>query len=314
MSGEAAAVKTAEELEAEQQAATGAADAEAAAKAKADAEAAAGGEGGEDEGFDVVESGEATPASGKKVVPLSAHVKAKSKWKERVRNAEKDKEALASENELLRLQNEQLQERLASGQVKPRPKAADFGSTDDFEKAEREWLDERITKGVTETLRKAAPAAPARGAGGDDDEAALDAHYERSAKLKAADFDEAENEVIGAIGKDAARHIITTFPNSEAVMYALGKNPKKLEEIAGLLKRAPVKAIVALTKYADSIQLKPRKKAPDPHELDKPSSHGGSDSQKQLDRMRDEVHAGKRSHGDVIAFKKECREKGITLI
>lgn len=313
MSGENTAVKTAEELEAEQQAAAEAAEAEAAAKAKAEAGAAAGGEGGEDEGFDVVESGEATPASGKKVVPLSAHVKAKSKWKERVRNAEKDKEALASENELLRLQNEQLQEKLASGQVKARPKAADFGSTEDFEKAEREWLDERITKGVTETLRKAAPAAtPARG--GDDDEAALDAHYERSAKLKAADFDEAENEVIGAIGKDAARHIITTFPNSEAVMYALGKNPKKLEEIAGLIKRAPVKAIVALTQYAASIQLKPRKKAPEPNEVEKGTAASGSDTQKQLDRMRDEVQQGKRPMKDVLAFKNECRAKGITLI
>src|SRR5688572_5626756 len=57
--------------------------------------------GGEGEGFDVVEEG-ATPASDR-VIPLSAHLKAKGKWKQQKTALKDDAAAKGQEAELLAL-------------------------------------------------------------------------------------------------------------------------------------------------------------------------------------------------------------------
>jgi hypothetical protein len=306
------------ELSAEEQAAKAKADEEAAAKAKADEEAAAAaaGEDGESEGLEVVEAG-ATQASGR-VIPLSAHVKAKGKWKQRVAAATDTAEAERQEKELLRLQLQQRDEEIARLKVpKGPPKRADFETDDAFDAARAKYDRSQTEALVVETLRKHAPTTPAAGQPVDEaDDAVLDAHYERAAKLKAPDFDAAEDEVIAAIGKDATRQLIKQFDNSEALIYALGKlNPKRLAELQGDLKKDPVRAIVNLTKYASTLQLKPRGKAPDPDSPDeRRGTHGSGDPQKQLDALRAKRAKGEATTDDVLKFKRECKAKGIKVV
>jgi len=321
MGGEAAEVIDNEdlnELSPEEQAAKARADEEAAAKAKADEDAAAAAAGkdgeGEDQGFEVVEE-DGTPAGAGRVVPIGTHIKLKQKLKGKVKEARGEVEAKAQENELLRLQIQQRDEEIARLKQKPLPKVEDFGGdTAKYETAMRQFIAEQAGVAATEAVRKAAPA-PQQAADDDADDEVLQAYSERAAKLKAADFEEAEDAVIAAFGQQAVRRIIGLFANSEAVIYALGKNPKKLGELAADLKRSPLHAVKNLTEYASKLQLKPRGKAPEPNSASdtRGSAARGADSQTTLDRMRDEVQAGKRSVDDVLAFKKECRAKGIKV-
>lgn len=312
MGGEAAAkTKTPEELAAEQKAAVAAA-AEAKKKADDEAAAAAGGNAEGEEGFDVIEEG-ATPASDR-VIPLSAHIKAKVKWKQQKTALKGDAEAKGQEAELLKLQLQQKDEEIARLKVpKGPPKRADFADDESFEQATQKHHDARVKALVAETVREHVPAVDARASEPEND-ADLDEHYKRAEKLKAPDFDAMEDEVINAIGKDAARAIVKQYPNSEAVVYALGKNPQRLAELVKDLKSDPVRAIVNLTQYAAKLQLKPRGKAPDPDSAnDLKGSGGGSDPQKQLDRLRELRQQGKATTDDILKFKKDCRAKGIKL-
>jgi len=262
-----------------------------------------------EEGFEVVEEG-APAGSDRGLMSVSAHIKAKQKWKARQREAVKSAEALTAENELLRMQLEQRNR--ADAGPKPLPKRENFADDAAHEAAMRGWVAEQVQVTAAETIRKTVPAQAQ--ADVEQDDTALDAYYGRAAKLKAPDFEAAENEVITAIGRDAAQHIISLFDNSEVVMYALGKNPKKLAEIASDLKKTPVRAIKNLTEYASKLTLKPRGKAPQPDSAsDARPTSSTTDPQKALERMREEVHANKRPMKDVIAFKEECRRKGISL-
>lgn len=317
----AAATKTPEELEAEQQAADAAA-AEAEAKKKADDEAAAaaaaGGEGGEDEGLDVVEEGANAGADDRgKVVPLRTHIQQKQKWKGKAKTAQDDAAARAQEAELLKLQLQQRDEELArlKAAQKGPPKRSDYESDEAFEQAREKHARAQTEALVVDVLKKHVPAAAAGPAEDDpENDPELQAHYDRAAKLRAADFDEREDKVIEAIGAKAARQIIKQYPNSEALVYALGGNPEKLAELASGLKKDPVRAVINLTQYAATLKLQPRKKAPAPDPADeRKSTLGQGDAQKQLDALRAKQQKGEASMDDVMKFKRECRRKGIEV-
>ena len=267
----------------------------------------------EQAGFEVVEEGADPEAKPDGVIPLSTYRKKIGKWKKRVERARGDAAAKDTELELVRLENEQLKQRLASNEKKPRPKRGDFSDDAAFEAAEEKWLDERIARGQQQ---RPAPetARPQQQDDEPETDPKLQAHYERAEKLRATDFEQREDEVMETLGQSATRTIIRKFPNSEAVIYALGGNPKKLREVADELKRDPVQAVINLTDYARSLKLKPRTPAPDPDTNENGSTGSITDPQKKLERLRELVSQGKGSMQQVLAFKKECREKGINLI
>lgn len=278
-----------------------AAEAEAARKA-AEEEA--------EDGFEVVtgEEGE-TPSSNS--VPLSSFLKQKEKWKRRAENANQNAEGLKAENELLRLQLEQVS---SQQQKKTIPKAEDFDDPEEHSKALDKYISETSEQTVKKLLQsQQTNASEPDGNRTEANEEALRQHYERAAKLKAEDFDDAENEVITVLGQEAARQIIEQFDNSEAVMYALGKNPGRLADVAAKLRSDPVKGVIEITKFASGLQLKPRKKAPDPDNVDK-GTGGGSDLQRQLDKLRARYREGKVEMKEVIAFKRDAKSQGVTLI
>lgn len=261
-------------------------------------------------GFDVVEEGaEAQQAA--QSIPLSTYRKKVEKFRGKIARAKGDAEARAAENELLKLENDQLKQRLASTEKKARPKRDDFTDDAAFQAAEDKWFDDQVESRVVKTLRKAAPAAAA------DDEPENDpklrAHYERADKLKAGDFDQREDEVIGVLGQQAVRTIIHKFPNSEAVLYALGGNQKKLKEVAAAMKSDPVQAVIDLTDYARSLKLKPRTTAPDPDTREEGTTGGSSDAQKQYESMHAKWRAGSLPFTQLQNFKADCRKKGIPL-
>lgn len=261
----------------------------------------------ESEGFEVVIGDDETPASNS--VPLSTHVKQKQKWKQRAREAEqeaREAQALKQENELLRMQLEQ-----QSPKQRTIPNLDEIDDPAERAEALRKYIAEETSAQVEQRVSKLQPKDEPEPQLAD--EKALDAHYERARKLKVDDFDAAEDEVIAALGKDAARQIIEHYDNSEAIMWALGKNPSKLREFQDKLHSNPVRMLKELTEFASTLRLKPKGKAPEPDSVESGVS-GGGNMQAQLDALRKRVSEGKAPMSDVLKFKKEAKAAGVTLV
>lgn len=273
------------------------------------------GEGQQDvdgEGFEVIDGNDHTPGQ---TVPLRTFLSNKEKWKKREEQRRVDAEALRQENELLRLQLEQ--------KNKPKPKAdkppvpEEFSTAEEHTAALTEYIRENGAEAARQFLQqqqeeqqKATRAAVIE----QQHDQALDQFYERAAKLKATDFEAAEEAFIQTFGREAALSLIGAIDNSEAVVYALGKNTAKAQEFAQKLKANPVAGLVAITQYASKLQIKPRTaKAPEPDEPERGAS-GGGDLQAQLDALRKRRDQGKASMQDVINFKREAQAKGVRLI
>lgn len=250
----------------------------------------------EDDGYEVLIDG-ATPAS----MPVASHIKQKQKWKARKEEAEKTAEALRRENELLRMQMEQSQQR------KPLSRD-DFDSDSAYENAV--W--EKRKKELMQEMQKNQPRTQQQPAEDDSD---LDDYYARAAKLRVQDFDQAEDIVRSTFGDQATRELIRILPNSEAVIYALGKQPEKLREFEQTLRTRPAKFLADVTLFSTKVTTRPRNtKAPEPNALEEGANTSAASPQAQLDRLRDQVSKGKARFADVIAFRREQEAKGVTLI
>ena len=91
-------------------------------------------------------------------------------------------------------------------------------------------------------------------------------HYEKAERLKIGDYDEVEDVAIGILGKDTVNHLIKNSGNSPVILYHLGKNPAKAEQIADLVKRNPIKGVMELGALEARLKVTKvkRNQAPDP--------------------------------------------------
>lgn len=93
------------------------------------------------------------------------------------------------------------------------------------------------------------------------------AHYEAAEKLGVKDYAEAEDKTIEILGQDTAVQMIGSLDNSPQVMYYLGKNPGKAEQLKELLAQNPVKGVLELGRLSAGLTTRPKAKrnaAPDP--------------------------------------------------
>ena len=271
----------------------------------------------EAEGFEIVVSDDDTPSS--QVMPVSAHIKAKSKWKQRDEQRQAEVTSKDVENELLRMQLKQLQT-----QQKPKPELKvplehEYDTPELFNKAMTEFVSEvgdaRARK-VVEELRETQTQTTTQAELEKKNDQVLDSYYARAEKLNAKDFSDAEDRVMQSLGKDAALKLIGVFDNSEAVVYTLGseKHAAKLQYFSDLLKSDPVLGVAELTKFAGKVSLQPKTaKAPDPDDVEMSAGGATPDLQKQLERLREKHSKGQASMNDIIHFKRQAREKGHKL-
>ena len=98
-------------------------------------------------------------------------------------------------------------------------------------------------------------------------EARQTSHYEAADKLGVTDYDEVEDRAIAILGRETVNKLIADLPNSPSVMYYLGINTDKTEQIAEMLRTSPVKGVLELGRLSAGITAQPkskRKPAPDP--------------------------------------------------
>jgi hypothetical protein len=134
------------------------------------------------------------------------------------------------------------------------------------------------------------------------------AYQEKAKTLKVKDFKDAEEEVVNALSEVQQGLILNGADNAPLLVYALGKNTKRLSELAAI--KDPVKFAFAAAKLEKDLKTSNRKgDKPAPETSVIRGTGPVVSSNKQLDRLRDEA-AKTRDMSKVLAFKKQLRTAG----
>jgi hypothetical protein len=117
--------------------------------------------------------------------------------------------------------------------------------------------------------------------------ARLAGYHKAKAELKVADFQDAEDSVVESLNVSQQAIIVNGSDNSAVVIYALGKNPKKLKELSEITD--PVKFSFAVAKLEAQLKITPKTKAPPPETkvVGTASLSAGSDN--HLEKLRSEA-------------------------
>jgi hypothetical protein len=187
--------------------------------------------------------------------------------------------------------------------VGPKPKLEDHDyDTDRYETALESWYrtKEQADKADFEAKRQAEEQTKAW-------QSKLDGYGKAKTELKVRDFDDAEHTVQQALNVTQQGVVLQGAENPALVVYALGKNPKKVKELAAITD--PVKFAFAVAKLEAQLKVTPRTKPPAP-ERSLPAGtapvSGTSDS--TLERLREDASRT----GDmtkVIRYKQQLKAK-----
>lgn len=145
-------------------------------------------------------------------------------------------------------------------------------------------------------------------------------HYERADELDIKDFEEAEGKAVDILGNNIANTIISTSDSSHLILYHLGKNPRKAENLASLASTNPVACLREIIKLELNLSVKPRLQSeplPDPDEElsgGSPSAAKSNKFQKKLDAAREAARDGGSGGMQAIAnIKKEAQDAGVAV-
>lgn len=144
-------------------------------------------------------------------------------------------------------------------------------------------------------------------------EDSLKTYAETASKLNVSDFNETQDKAFDVLGDDIAQMIAEQLPSdAPKLLYYLGKNSKKAEELREKFAINPGGMTFELGKLAGNLSIKPKRtKAAQPESKVKGGSVGGSgDSwQKQLDKIDDSADFSNMSKS-INARRKLMKEAG----
>lgn len=172
---------------------------------------------------------------------------------------------------------------------------------DKFEVALTAWHDRK-----REIDQAAANAQQQKQKQEDEWQQRLGAYATSKTGLKVKDFDDAEEQVRNSLNVTQQGIIIQGAENPALVVYALGKNPKKAAELAGISDH--VKFAFAIAKLETQLKVQSRKAAPPPEKTISGTGKVSGAVDSTLERLRAEAEKS----GDmtkVIAYKKQQKEK-----
>lgn len=251
--------------------------------------------GGDDEGEeDVVQIGDEEP-------PASEEAKAAPAWVKGLRQRQRE---LARENAELKARLNTGKPADSKPEMPPKPKLADHDYDEEaYEKARDEWDAKKRELDSWEAQQEERAKAAQQAV------KAVHENYATSKKaLKVPDFQDAEDEVVGVLSEVQQSILMAGATNPGAMVYALGKTPKKLAELASI--KDPVKFAVAVGKLETEVKVTKRtstKPAPETTVSSKGSNPGTSKA--TLERLEAEAdRTGDRSK--VIAYKRQMKQQG----
>ena len=249
----------------------------------------------EDEDLEVeVSIGEESP-------PQEEETKEAPEWVKDVRKSNRE----------LKRQNRELQEKInavSGAEVKPLElgiKPTLEGSDYDNEKFENDlsdWFERKRDVEVQQTKVKKDQEDQ-----NNQWKAKLGTYEEAKKKLKVKDIDEAEYVAQESLSTTQQGMIIQGAEDPALVMYALGKNPKKLKEISDI--KDPVKFAFTVSKLETKLRVSTKRRPESSPERTLKGNKGGVTSANgALNRLRDEAEKT-GNYTKVMEYKNQLRSK-----
>lgn len=182
----------------------------------------------------------------------------------------------------------------------PEPKLDDYWDHDDPEGDYNRDRDAWKERKAQATEREQAQREEAEAAQ-KEWESDFGAFQTQRTSLKVRDFDAAYDRVTGSLNEVQQAILVQAATNKAALAYALGKNPDKLAEIAGI--KNPVKFTAAIARLDMETKVQKRKPTTLPEDAQRGSGPIGGRDQKLERLQREASQTGDRSK--LIAYKKE---------
>jgi hypothetical protein len=132
----------------------------------------------------------------------------------------------------------------------------------------------------------------------------LETYTQSKTGLKVSDFQDAEDTVLETLSVTQQGIILQGAQNPAVMVYALGKNPNKAKELAGITD--PVQFAFAVAKLETQLSVQ-KKQAPPPEKRINGNGSLGT-SNVQLDRLREEA-ARSGDFTKVLAFKRQLKNQ-----
>lgn len=129
-------------------------------------------------------------------------------------------------------------------------------------------------------------------------------YFRRKEALKARDFDDAEDVVKDILNVTQQGIIVKGAENPEIVVYALGKNPKKAQELAQI--DDPIDFAFAISKLEAKLKVATKKSAPPPEKTVKGQGRVSGSVDSTLERLRAEAEKT-GDYSKVMRYKKQLK-------
>ena len=211
-------------------------------------------------------------------------------------NREKDKELRKLQKEL-----EQLKQPKEDKQLRNMPSLSEFDYDEDAYKADLEkWIKEKQSFEAKQQEKQIEKQREIEQA-----EAVKKNYVQRRAEVKYADFEDAEADVINALSQTQQDVILYSSDKPEMIVYALGKNPKILEDLKK--ETNPIKLASKIGKLEVQMKVKSRKPTTKPDTKIKSSGGVNVSSDKYLEQLTQEARRTK-NYSKVHAYKRKLKQ------
>lgn len=219
-------------------------------------------------------------------------------WVRELRKQNREKERRIRELEARLQTTAQTENKPVVLGAKPKLEDHDY-DTEKFEAALADWYERK--RAADQEAEKARQAEQAQR---DAWQARLESYGKARAELKVKDFEDAESTAQELLDVTQQGIVVQGADNPALVIYALGKNPKKAKEIAGI--KDPVKFAFAVAKLEKELKVTNRKAAPPPERTVQGTGRVSGAVDSTLERLRAEAERT----GDmtkVLAYKRQKR-------
>lgn len=182
---------------------------------------------------------------------------------------------------------------------KPKLEECDY-DTDKFEAELEKWYErKRQADAETVELEKAKQAEAAEWNN------KLQGYAKARANLKVRDFEDAEHVVLEALDQTQQGIILQGCKNPALVVYAIGRNPEKVKELASI--KDPVKYAFAVAELEGQLKVTSRK-APPPERTMKGSGPISGSVDSTLERLRSEAEKT-GDYSKVMRYRSELKKR-----
>lgn len=180
----------------------------------------------------------------------------------------------------------------------PRPNRSDFDYDDEaYDAALEQWIADKAASEASDRDREAKEKQQQDAWTGK-----LSRYGEAKQTLGARDYDDAESVVTDTLSITQQGIIVQGADNAALVTYALGKNPKKAQELAKI--DDPIEFAFAVAKLEGSLKVTNRTNPPPPEKVTRGSTGAGTGGDATLDKLRAEASKS-GDYSKVVAYKRQ---------